>query len=194
MSLAVFTWTPAHPYSWRPRRPVAAIRFAGSAAEQRVQLYARTLRRWSLPFHVDAASGYREAIDAFFVARGFSSESFLWRDLHDYARTGIALAPVSDGSTLTFALPSTGEYAGDYPINDSHVKLYRAGVLNGGTLSAGTDARTIITTSAPAGGGAAMTADYWYYKRVRLASEYEWSADVHGVFRTVLEFEEVAVT
>lgn len=195
MSLAVFTWTPAHPYTYRNRRRVSAIRFAGSEAEQRVQLSSRALRRWTLPFHVSAASGYREAIDAFLLARGLGAESFLWRDLRDYARTGVSVSPTSDGATLAFALPTTGEEAGDYPVNDSNVKLYRAGVLNGGTLSAGTDARTIITTSAPAGGGAAMTADYWFYKRVRLAvEEYEWSEAVYGVFRTTLEFEEVATT
>lgn len=195
MSLAVFTWTPAHPYTTRLRRRVAAVRFAGSEAEQRLALSSRTLRSWSLNFHVDAASGYREAINSFLIARGMSHESFLWRDLRDYQRTGVALTPASDGVTLSFALPATGDEAGDYPINDAHVKLYRAAVLNAGTLSANTDGRLIVTDAAPAGGGAAMTADYWYYRRVRLAQEYvEWSEDVYGVFRTTLEFEEVAVT
>lgn len=195
MSLQVFTWIPEHPVGYRPRRRTKRYRFDGSDAEQRFTLGSRTKRVYRWPFRVAAASGYREAIDAFLEARSMGAESFLVKDLHDYQRTGISLTPAPDGAITAFSLPTTGQYAGDYPINDAHVKLYRAGMLNGGTLSAGTDARTIITTSAPASGAVAMTGDYWFYRRVCLAQEseeYEWEEPVFGVFRTTLVFEEVA--
>ncbi len=36
-----------------------------------------------------------------------------------------------------------------------------------------------------------MTADYWFYKRVRLEGEYEWQEPVYGVFETEMRFLEV---
>lgn len=189
MSLAIFTFTPRHPVGYRLRRPSRTYSFAGSQSEQRVSLASRTLRVYRWPFRVSAASGTREALDAFFVARGGSGESFLVKDLKDYARTGVVLEPpTSDDVETVFSLPTSGELAGDYPIDDANAILYRAGVAAAKTVQ--TDARTLTAAVAPLTGGA-MTADYWYRRRVKFAEDLEWSEPVFGTFECEVVLEEV---
>lgn len=171
--LPIFTWAPLLPYEPYADDDAIVSQFAGAGSEQRGSVLSREMLRWPLQFTVNGTD--HSAMRAFFRARRGVVAPFYWKDTLEYARTGVALTPTSDGATLAFALPKSGEYGGDHPISDANVKLYRAAVLNGGALSAGTDARTIITDSAPSAGGAAMTADYWYYRRVRFG-EQRWSS------------------
>lgn len=186
MALAVFTYTPLHPYGFGDDRPAVVARMSGGG-EQRAAALSRELRSWTLRFRVTAAN--RSAIDTFLRARGYTLESFLWKDLKDYQRTGVAIG-TGDGSTTAFVLPKTGEYGGDYPLTTGD-QLYSAGspVAGGAT----TDTRTMTYSVAPAG-AAALTADYEFYRRVRLAERYEWSEPVFNVFETTLRFLEVPTT
>ena len=158
----------------RPVRPAILVPFEGTMAEQRGSLVGRTFYEFVVDYILTPANA--ATLGAFFQARGQQRDAFLWKPVRSrhYARTGIAVTPVSDGVTVTFALPTTGEYAGDYPVNDATtLKLYRAGVLNAGAFSANVDNRTITTATVPAAGGAAMTADYHRYALVRLDGVYE---------------------
>lgn len=174
MALAVFTGlTPVSPYRVIPRSKTVTVEYEGSGGEQRYSPMGRDYWDHAISFLLtDANLG---VLFDFFIARRMHNESFLWKPLKaiEHARTAIPLTPNSDGSTTVFALPATGQYAGDYPIDDANVRIYRAGVLVGGTHTAQTDARTVTSSVAPAGGGAAMTADYHRYLRVRLAGGLE---------------------
>jgi uncharacterized protein (TIGR02217 family) len=188
MALAVLSasYVPLHPYDYGDERPSVVARMSGGA-EQRAASLSRKLRTYTLRFRTTAAT--RLALDTFFEARGYTVESFLWKDLKDYTRTGVAIG-TGDGATTAFVLPKTGTYGGDYPLT-SGVQLYSAGSPVAG--SATTDTRTLTYNAAPAG-AAALTADYSFYKRVRLLDRFTWSEPVFGVFETVLVLVEVPST
>lgn len=188
MPLAVLsaTYVPLHPYGYGDDRPTVVARMSGGA-EQRAASLSRKMRSYTLGFRTTAAT--RLAIDAFFEARGYSLESFLWKDLKDFARTGISIG-TGNGSTTAYIMPLTGQYGGDYPLTTS-LQLYSAGAPVAGT--AATDTRTLTYNAAPAN-GAALTADYQFYKRVRLVDRFEWSEPVFGVFETTLRLQEVPST
>jgi hypothetical protein len=193
VSLAIFPTTPPaiHPYGYEDDDAALIVKMAGSALEQRSSLYGRKLRTYHLRYRTTASN--RATLDAFFLARRFTAESFLYRDLKDYARTGVAVVPAtSDGIVTAFALPTSGVYAGDYPIDDAHAILYRAGV-SVGTITVQTDARTLTRSPAPSAGGA-MTADYWYYRRVRLLDRFAWAEPVYGTFEADFALVEVGAT
>lgn len=191
MALAIYPTTPSFigPYGYQAEDPVHETPLGGSLLKQRVLLAGREARVWYLKYRTTEAN--RLILDAFWRARRGTSGAFLFKDPKDYARTGIALTPASDGSTATFLLPTTGEYAGDYPINDAAtLKLYRAGILNAGAFSLVPDARSITTASVPAGGGAAMTGDYQFRRRVKFAEAFRWEEFPYGVFSTEIVLEE----
>ena len=180
------TYVPLHPYDFGDDRPTVVARMSGGA-EQRAASLSRKLRTYTLRFRTTAAT--RLALDTFFEARGYTLESFLWKDLKDYARTGVAPTPAtSDGAQTVFTIPLTGVYGGDYPIDDANAILYRAGVA--ATKTVQTDARTMTAAVAPLTGGA-MTMAYHFYKRVRLAERYDWSEPIFGVFETAMRLVEV---
>lgn len=188
--LSIFTWDPEMPYAPFADDASEVSSFAGSGSEQRGSLFSREFWRWPLTFLVRQSD--RDAMLAFWKARRGNVGAFYWKDHNEYARTGIALTPASDGVLSTFALPKSGQYGGDYPISDAHLVLKRAAVANGGTISADTDARTISTTVVPVTGGA-MTADYWFYRRVRFETSV-WNESMlsrSGTFRITLALREV---
>lgn len=190
MALAVLsaTYVPLHPYGYGDDRPVVVARMSGGA-EQRAASLSRKLRAYTLRFRTTAAN--RLAIDAFFEARGYQAESFLWKDLKDYARTGISPTPsTGNGVATVFTIPKTGTHGGDYPIDDANALLKVAG--SPVTKTVQTDARTMTAAAAP--GASAITMDYHFYKRVRLAGAYEWSEPVYGVFEATLRLAEVPST
>lgn len=182
MTLATFTETPMHPYIWETERPVLKGPMAGGG-EQRASLLSRALTRYTLRFRGNAAK--RETIDAFFEARGWALESFLWQDLKRYERTGIALG-TGDAAEDTFSLPLTGLYGGDYPV--AAFQLYVDGSPVSGTVD--TDARAFTYDSVPAG-STVLTVDYTYRRRVKLDGPYTWTEPVFGVFYTELVLAEV---
>lgn len=191
MALAVFSasYTPLHPYTFGDDRPKVVARMSGGA-EQRAATLSRPLRTYRLLLMRQSSD--RAAIDTFFATAGYGVTSFLWKDLQDYARTGITPTPAtSDGANAVFTIPLTGLYGGDYPIDDGNAILYRAGVA--ATKTVQTDARTMTAAVAPLTGGA-MTMDYQFYRRVVLDQPYRWVHFQYGYFRTELTFREVPST
>lgn len=192
--MALLIWPtsppPIHPSGMQDDDPTAIVSYAGTGYSQRVSRTGRKLRRYQLAYRTTKT--LRDVIQAFCESVRGPGVSFLFKDLDDYARTGISVSPASDGTTATFLLPTTGAYAGDYPINDAAtLKLYRAGVLNAGGFSLVPDARSITTATVPAGGGAAMTADYHYRRRVMLRDYPAWVHAPYGVWSTSIELLEV---
>lgn len=190
MALAIFSasYTPLQPYGFGDDRPFVVAKLSGGA-EQRAAVLSRPLRTFRILLKKLATD--REAIDAFFAARGVRIESFLWKDLKDYARTGVTLVPSpGDGATTAFSLPKTGTYAGDYPIDQAGTLLKVAGASVTRTVQ--TDARTLTAAVAP--GASAITADYEYYRRVVLDQPYRWDERAYGHFWTELALREVPST
>ena len=189
--VAVFSYEPSMPYQPEAFEEDIVSTFAGTTVEQRASLLSRAFYRWPLSFILNRTN--RDSMKAFWEARRGRIEAFYWKDRIDYARLAVPLTPDSDGVTLAFDLPSSGLYSGDYPIDDANVKLYRDAVLNGGALSADTDARQIVTDSAPAAPAKPMTADYHFYRLVRF-EENKWRetfVSQAGVFRISLALREV---
>lgn len=187
MALSVFTETPPlHPYTWELYRPALVADFAGGG-EQRVALLSRELRRYVLRFRRTAAQ--RLAFDAFFRGVGWSVTSFLWQDLKDYERGSGSpgLVPLTLVSGTTWALPDTGEYGGDYPIDDANCLVWDDSPSARTVTAVDTDARTITVS---ANGTGNLMADYHYYRRVRLGGPYSWNEPVYGVFFTEVELVE----
>lgn len=191
MPLLIYPATPPpiHPSAHRDDDPTIIVAFAGSSGEQRASRTGRKLRTYHLRYRT--TNTRRAILDAFFESVRQSATSFLFKDLNDYTRTGITLEPAtSDGVVTAFSLPTTGQYAGDYPVDDANAKLYRAGVLVTGTTTQ-VDARTITKSPAPSAGGA-MTADYHYYRRVRLVDPPTWEHAPYGVWACDLSLVEVS--
>ena len=177
MSLAVFSSpTPIEPYRGAPLRETTIVRFAGAGSEGRASPTSREFWRWVLRFRLTDAN--LATLAAFFLARGQQGTSFLWKPLKavEYARTAIALGT----STLTqtvFSLPTSGQYAGDYPVDDANCILKSDGTPISKTVQ--TDARTITAAVAP-GSGHVITADYYRYARVRLDGAWDFSEPVYS--------------
>lgn len=190
MSLAVWTstWVPLHPYGSGDSRPTVVARMSGGG-EQRASVLSRELRRYEMRFRVTTT--VKQAIAAFFTARGQTLESFLFKDLKDYARTGVTPSPATgNGVATVFTLPLTGTYAGDYPIDDGNAILKAGG--SPVTKTVQTDARTMTAAAAP--GASAITMDYHYYRRVRLESAFAWSEPIYGVWEASFALVEVPST
>lgn len=182
MPLATFTQIPLHPYEWQADRPVLRAPMAGGG-EQRASLLSRALHRYILRFRVSSAG--RAAMDAFFEARGWTLESFLWKDLKTYQRTAIDIG-TGDGVEDTFVLPKTGVYGGDYPA--APFQLYVGASPVSGTVD--TDARSFTYADPPAA-AAVLTASYEFLRRVKLDGPYTWEERVFGIFWTELVLQEV---
>lgn len=167
------------PFRWATFRPTVTARFAGGG-EQRASLLSRSLRRYTIPVLQDPDE--RADLIAFFEARGWSLESFLWKDPLDYRRFGIS--PTQIGGKV-FEIPTTGTYGGDYPIDDANLVVYDAGSPVAG-VTVDVDARTVTLPSPP---GGAVTMDYHYARRVRLVpGSFAWgilSDHVEGDFELV---------
>ncbi len=146
------------PFRWSIFRPTVTAKFSGGG-EQRASLLSRALRRYTIPMLPEEQD--RKNAIAFFDARGWSLESFLWKDPLDYERWSVELTQVTGN---TYKLPTTGPYGGDYPIDNSSMVAYD-GPSVAAVSSVDTDARTIDLTSPP---GGLVTLDYHYYRRVRL--------------------------
>jgi len=188
MALEVFTeGPPLHPYSWEIDLPVQVAEFAGGG-EQRAAMLSRALRRYSLRFRRTEAQ--RLAFDAFFLSVGWRSTSFLWTDLKDSTRGSGSpgLVPLELVSGTTWRLPQTGQFGGDYPIDDANVLVWDSAVSARTVSSVDTDARTITVTANGAGG---LLADYHYHRRVRLQDPYAWNEPAFGVFFTEIGLLEV---
>lgn len=193
MSLAILSDPlPLYAHSVEIVRPVVTVTFGGQT-EARAQRSSRCYRRFPYAWG-GLTSAQKATLDAFFIARGMTRDSFLWRDPNPdadepFVRTGAALGT----STLTqtvFSLPTgENEAGGDYPVDDGRTVLYSDGaVVSSRTVQ--TDARTITAAVAP-GNGHVITASYAFYRRVRLESGLTWAKSDHGLWSTSLVFREV---
>jgi len=175
MSISVFTANPDVEYTYRDNIGVTVLRYAGTAKEQRAQNHDISRRTYGWKMSKDKAE--REAVDEFFRLRGQTVESFFIRDPKDNARTGVSLGTGVSGQT-GFDLPSTGENSRDYPV--ATYTIYKGGTaITLITINVNTDGRRFTWQGgAPTTGvsGQIFTADYHYYRRVRLAEPFEWAA------------------
>jgi hypothetical protein len=169
MTLAEWTWSPVHPHRRIYVDPSVRVLQAGSPKAQRYNLHSRGHYEWDIEVHARSES-VRAAVEAFIVARRGETGAFYYRCRVAYQRVGVALG-TSPGGTSTFALPTTGEFAGDYPIADANAKLYANGSpVTMHATPADTDGRLLVA-AANVSGGQTMTADYWYFRRVTLFGE-----------------------
>lgn len=178
----VLTITPLAGYGYSEDTECAVLTDGGAGESVRRQI-GPTLRRYSLA--VSATNSERLVIDAFFRARTYVKDAFYWSDPADHSRTAVALG-TGTGAQTVFSIPS-GETLLDYPVTAT-LKV------NGSPVAATvqTDARTITAAVAP-GLGTTVTADYDYYRKVRLASPYDWTVEAANFNKNEvsLEFTEV---
>lgn len=192
MSLNVFYGPlPRYAYGIQLTRPAIVTTF-GSQTEQRATRSGRTYRIF--PYAWEGLSDAEKvALDTFFIGQSMTVTSFLWRDpvptaAEAWSRTGASLGTAIAAQVL-FSLPTgASEHAGDYPLSTGVVLKADGAVVTASAV--GTDARTITASSAP-GVGKVMTADYNFYRRVRLDQPYAWSRGEHGLWSTAASFREV---
>ncbi len=180
MSIAV--WSPVvhgspqlAGYGHSDARAATVVKFTGGEYEQRARRAPRRFRSYRVTLRCEAAQ--RAAVDAFFVARGYEAESFLFEDDSDhvndsgrYAR-GVAMG-TAVAAQVAFPIPSASDAGGYYPKDVAATVLYANGVAVAKTVS--TDTRTLTASVAP-GASVVMTADVWFSRRVRLDGTYGWS-------------------
>lgn len=193
MSLAILTTHPIAYHAYTPVQRASVIAYAGGRPEQRAQLEDREYRDYEVVYRVHTST--RATIDAFFRALGWTKTSFLWKvppglaqHEGEYFRSGVSLG-TSVTSQVNFPLATSGEYGGDYPVDHAATAaLYDDGSEIAATVE--TDNRRFVAGAAPAN-GSVMTADYLYYRRYRLADQFQWRFLETGLWEAVLGFVEV---
>jgi hypothetical protein len=188
MALEVFSEIPElDGFDYTDRMPKTVFSYSGSGVEQRAALIEIPMRRYSWPLR--RIKSERDDVDTFFLARSQGIESFLVKDPDLYARTGVSLGTAA-AAQVAFPLPATGENRRDYPIDDAHVEVYEDGTPTGATITVDTDGRSFTLSAAP-GAGVVMTADYWFYRRVKLADDFTWRKLAPDYLEAVLALQEV---
>ena len=171
MTLAIWTETPEiDGYSYRDILPVSVFSYAGAGTEQRAALLPRSRREYTWPMRRTRAQAI--TVDTFFRTRNWQVESFLLTDPDLSSRTGVSLG-TSIAAQVAFVIPTTGENGRDYPVNSAAGIVYDDGVSKA-IASINPDTRTFTLSVAPTS-GSVITADYSFYRRVRLAEPYEWN-------------------
>jgi hypothetical protein len=167
--------------------PTVVQRAAGDGTEIRAAL--QSIARRSFTVKIRAKKDERQDVDEFWRTKNYQVTAVLFSDPSLSTRTGVALGAASSNQT-TFTLPTSGENSRDYPQSGiSSATVYDdGGALTTSTI--GVDARSITTTVAPAS-DSTMTADYSFYRLVRLVGTYEWSALAPNFFETTIELLEV---
>lgn len=187
MALALFPFQPAlEGYDFEDDREITTTPIGPGSHEKRVLRSAKRMRTFRVPLVVEPAE--QALVDAFFVARGYEAESFLYLDPYDQVRFGVSLG-ASIAAQVNFlvyaAVPAQG---GDYPINEAASLILDDGTSVARTVD--TDNQRFVIT-AP-GAGSAMTASYRFYKRVRLLGTFRWQILGDGAaFGTQLTLREV---
>ena len=151
---------------------VTIQRFAGSATVVAQQEQDISRREFVLPLRSRRSEAL--AVDEFWRTNSYGAKAVLVRDPRLGTRTGVSLGTATSNQTV-FSLPSTGENSRDYPIGGlSSTTIYDDAV--GATISTiNTQSRTVTLTVAPAS-DSVMTADYRFYRKVRLVAEYRWKS------------------
>lgn len=192
MSMAVYQVpVPAYSFGQVLERPVVLSRY-GQQTEQRSTRSGRTYRLWNLTWQ-GLTDAERAILDAFYVARGGTSESFLWRnpdptDPDPWYRQAVALGTSIALQTVFNLVSGTSEFGGDYPVDDAGAILKSDGAVIAKTVQV--DARTMTASVAP-GAGHTITADYRLYRRVRFDGPLQWGKGDHGLWGTAGSFREV---
>lgn len=167
--------------------PTVTQRAAGDGSEIRAAL--QTLARRSFTVTLRSTKAERQLVDEFWRLKNYQVTAVLFADPSLSTRTGVAFGAASSNQTV-FVLPTSGENSRDYPQSGiSTATVYD----DGGGMTTDTihvDNRTITTTVAPAS-DSTMTADYEFYRLVRLDGTYEWSALAPNFFETTIELLEV---
>jgi len=174
-------------YSYDQDFPVAIIRYAGVGTEQRATRQTIHYRRYAWPMRKTAAE--RALVDTFFRIENYQVNAFYLRDPRDNARTGVSLGTSVSGQTA-FSLPSSGENLRDYPISTATATVYDDGVATTSTVTWSEDRRVAVLSTSPTS-GSVMTADYHYYRKVRLQGTLSWKALAPDFYEASPEFWEV---
>lgn len=191
MPLAVFSEIPLLGHDYGDDQRVAKLEYFGGGA-QRSLGQAREYRDLVLPFKRNKTG--RATIDTFFRARNYEHESFLYKDLNDYARAAIVLQPVTSGGSVTrWRIPTTGDNAGDYPTGEAATYVVRVGGSPVTVASVDTDLREFIL-SAGVSDASVVDADYQYYRRWSLLERFRWRSVAAGVgwYRTEIALRETS--
>lgn len=164
----VLSITPLSGYTDATESPSLTVMAGDYGEALRVQV-GPLLHRFTLSLAMTNAE--RAVVDEFFEDRVLDVGSFYWMVPATHTRTGVALG-TGNGSNQSFPLPSSGAEQRDYPIEDATAVLK----VNGTPVSAtvDTDTRTFTAAVAP-GLGTAVTADYTFYRLVRLEGGIEWT-------------------
>lgn len=190
MTIAIWTWSPDLAWTKSPIRPAEHVAFAPGGAEQRADLQPRT--RWEYGLEVSDDKSVAQAIEAFLEARSWTVVAFFFREPLNgrYSRTGVSCG-TGDGVETTFSLPSLPAdlEGGDYPIDDANFVGYVDG--SPATVSSvDTEARTFTFAAAPAN-TKPVTADYWFYRLVRLLDRFQFEAIGPDFYHAAFRFLEV---
>jgi len=186
VTIPIFDEAPEFGWDREPALPVTEFRFAGAGSRQTVahQAVARDRIRWPMKrSKADATT-----IDEFFVARSQVVTSFFVKLPWPFSRTGVSLG-TSIAAQTVFDLPSSGDEFRDYPIDDANLVVYDDGTPVT-VSSVDTDARQVTLSAVPTV-GSVMTADYHYYRRVKLAAPFAWTHIGPDWLEAEPEFEEV---
>ena len=187
VSLDVLTFVPVHPYSPRLRDPATIAEFEGSPLTGRAATLERGYRVYPVRKRMNAAA--YATFEAFWEAHRGAVVLFYWKEPLVYARTAVALG-VSAGGQVNFPIPEGSPYGGDFPIDDGHAILKSDGTPI--TKTTDTDGRKFVAGAAP-GAGHTMTADYWFYRRVRFGSdELGLNVPAVGTYEVAVELVEEA--
>lgn len=164
-TLAVLDFVPVLPYVPRWRDPAVVAEFEGSPLTARASTLERAFRVF--PVHRRMTAAAFATFVAFWEARRGVVSLFYWKDPLGYTRVAVPLG-VSAGGQVDFPIPDGSPYGGDFPIADANAILKSDGTPIAKTTD--TDGRKFTASAAP-GAGHTMTADYWYYRRVRFGSD-----------------------
>jgi len=177
-------------YSYVPMRPRSVSRFAGNLNVQIAAHTAREMRSWVLPLR-NLKETERSSIMQFFETNG-SGAKFLFKDLKDKSRTGIALSALTtEGSVTRWGLPQTGLYGGDFPDDASGTYTVYVGGSPVTVSSVDTDNREFVLQTGVAD-TSVVTADYEHYRYCMLAEDPTWGHRFAlQVWNSDLKLEEV---
>lgn len=187
VTLQILTFVPVLPYAPRLRDPATIAEFDGSPLTARAAALERAYRVYNVRRRMNAAAW--ATFLAFWEARRGAVSLFYWKDPLEYARTAVALG-TGDGVQTDWPIPVGSPYGGDFPIDDANAILK----VNGTPVSktTDTDGRSFTAAVAP-GAGTTVTADYWYYRRVRFGSdELGLSHPAVGTYEVAVELVEDA--
>lgn len=177
-------------YSYTPRRFFSDHRFAGNLNVRRIQHLDRELRAWALELG-RLTEAERVVLRDFFDTNGIAKK-FLFKYLHDAARTGVTLSPVTSGGSVTqWRIPDTGLYAGDFPDDAASTYTVRVGGSPVTVSSVDTDNRRFVL-AVGVSDVSVVTADYLAY-RYCLVSDVDAVRNLRGlsIWATQLRIEEV---